>query len=216
MPREFDGEIFDALGVHVIRLGFLSALDGDYNLTVVDQPTGVRRGFGLELKDYELLVSIDPTVSNREFGVEQQAILLTLAREKAVTFVSEDDDFTALDMVPVVRRPLYVAEMLAEGYRIRIGEVDADAIAGTTLSDPFFTVSEYGARFIAAIDGLRTVGDIVTEVEAAALANPRDRDAIAIGEQQSGQSFRAYLLAEAFAFIKALTDSGSTTFEPSA
>lgn len=216
MTREFDGEIFHTPGVHMIRLGYLSPLNGGYNLTVVDQPGVTRRGFGLECKDYELLVSIDPTVVDREFSLDQKAILLTLARERAVTFIADVDDLADLDMVPIVRRPLYIAEMLDEGYRIRIGDVDAEPVAESDLADASFVVSEYGARFVSLMDGLRTVGEIVTAVEAAALANPRDREAIAVGEKKTGQTFHSYLMAESFTFIKVLANSGATTFEPRA
>lgn len=204
MSNGIDPSIFDE-PLHIIPLGYFTQVAGEWEVTVGDRPSGMKK-FGLRLhrEDFELLASLDPGVQNRVFSTRERALLARLAEVGLVRFHRPDSGVEDLDLIPVPRKDFILEEILDEGYRIGIG------------SNESLTVSEYASRFITKINGTRSVREIVGAIEKEALADPEDAEAIAEYEKESGEPFPKYLYTVAIETVGDLHRSGAATFEPGA
>lgn len=189
--------VFDS-PVHAIRQGHTYLSGGRYFTYVRGHDAAVE----LHREAHALLSSLDAATSQVFTGLEH-LVLLWLADLDLVALIPESAALTALDMVPVSRRPMKLVVETEDGYIIRTKE-----------GDPF-TLSELPLRFLFFVDGRRTVAEIAALVGQGVLADPDDRAAVE-QVQARGSSLDAVLLGAAYALISQMSASGAMTFEPSA
>lgn len=120
ISSEFDAKVFYETGIHIAPFGTLQPYDSAYNLTVVDQPDGRPRGFGINPSQYDVLNSLEIADTDREFSLGEQALLLSLAADRALTFVRAKDGADALRFVLKLRCAWSLAEENDAGSVIQV------------------------------------------------------------------------------------------------
>jgi hypothetical protein len=194
-----DGNFFSAL--HVIPLGYLHVIGGDFMLTVRDRPWSESVGIVLSEQAADLWGSIEILETGRQFSSTEQAILLELNKQGGVGFLKPTGPVSTLGFVPVLRAELQVAEVTSTGYRLS---------AGPNLE---VGVSEYGGRMIKAIDNVTDLGRIAADVGAAALLDPADAVEIAASQFAELNAFNEFLFGTALETVAALHTVGAVSLE---
>ena len=105
-----------------------------------------------------------------------------------------------LRLIPVTWSDIVLDEHLEHGYAL------SSALGST------FTVTEYGARILARIDGRLTLGEILNQIRDEALGSASDRPLLEVASQESGLTVDELLLGEAQAFVTAVRGDSAITF----
>jgi hypothetical protein len=188
--------------MHVVPLGNISDSAGAPTVTVQDPFTGEARSYTLSPPLSDLIPSLDARETDRAFTEEESRLLEGMARLGVVALFDDDAPLAALSFIPVTRADVRFDAGLDDGFRF-----DSD------LHRPF-ELSEYGTRLLEKVDGRTDMGAIAEAVRREALADEGDRAEIDEHVRLHGQSFEAFLIAEAFGFVDALRGNPTVTFEP--
>ncbi|WP_193791072.1 hypothetical protein [Clavibacter michiganensis] len=190
--------------MHVVRLGYLSEVDGAPNITIQDPRTEERKGYRLDPSMYALLHELDPTETVHDFTPEEWRYLRGFARLGIVAITNDQDSVDELTFIPVPRADIRFVGMTDGGYEL------------TSTLGRTFELSEHSTRFLGMADSKRSLAEIVAAVQQEALARAEEQPAIEEIERDSGMSFGEFLEAEAYRFIRALRGNEAISFEPHA
>ena len=190
--------------MHVVRLGYLSEVDGEPNVTVQDPRTEERKGYRLDPAMFALLHALDPTDTVHDFTPEEWRYLRGFARLGIVAITSDQDSVDELTFIPVPRPDIRFVGMTDRGYQL------------TSTLGRTFELSEHSTRFLGLADSRRSLAEIVRSVQQEAVARAEEQSDIERIERESGASFGEFLEAEAYRFIRALRGNDAVSFEPHA
>lgn len=200
---DFNADIIWEPGTRFVRFGSLAQLnDIEYNLTVVDQPTGEPRGVNLREPEFRFLRNFDIHRPLTEYSDEEAGLLLTLARTNFGTFLREMATTESLAFVPTPRRNFTLVESYEQGYRLQV--IDGDE----------FLLDETGARILGLVDGKRTLGEILSLVRQTVEASSDDLAAFEEAAQSRGKTVDRLLVDEGLNFVNAIVTAAAASMEP--